>query len=732
MTITSIMYQKAKIDKGYTDRLLEVDLSELTMAVKEIPRTTREMFVGGRGYCLKLVYDGTTAATRYDSPENVLAFAGGPFCGESSFAGTGKFIIGSISPLTGTFCDSNVGGYFFPLVKNAGFDAIAVTGKSKTDVIVFIDDEQGVISIREAPKTDSSLFEAEKLVESWRGESKPNSIAFVNAGVGSKNTFFGCVNSVYYDPKRRRCRAKQAGRGGMGTIMRDKGLWGIVVKSDLSRRQGNQPADKKRVRSVGTSLRQVIREVDPNELRLARQGTTSLLDMMNNHDILPVNNYKFGRDERQKKVSGKIFEEKIFSQQHPDGCFAGCTLACTKGCEGHTLTTGPFAGRTVPVDGPEYETAAAITNLGIFDIGAIMEYAWYCDEYALDTISTGVVIAFLIEAYQEGYLTKRDTGGLELKWDDRETTFTLLHMMAAGKGSFAREVGRGIRHMKAWISERAAARSGRGREEIMKELELFAMETKGLEFSMYITKESLAQQGGYGFALKGPQHDESWLIALDQIRNEMPSFADKAAALRWFPLFRTWFNIAGLCKLPWIDVRHPEAARTADPAKNLPTVDCYLELVNSTMGTNKTIDDLLTESERCYLLHKLINLRQGFGTREHDRIPLRAMAPVFVDEFASRREYYLDDLKQNAEVKMNGQDDAELLEILQDHRRRQYEILTDAVYAEKGFDTHGIPLDETLERLGFTDPGYREIVRQARLRVERERQPCLAEAVSFQ
>jgi aldehyde:ferredoxin oxidoreductase len=249
---------------------------------------------------------------------------------------------------------------------------------------------------------------------------------------------------------------------------------------------------------------------------------------------------------------------------------------------------------------------------------------------------------------------------------------------------------------------------------------------------MYITKESLAQQGGYGFALKGPQHDESWLIALDQIKNEMPSFAEKAAALKWFPLFRTWFNIAGLCKLPWIDVRHPEAARTADPAKNLPTVDCYLELVNSTMGTNKTIDDLLTESERCYLLHKLINLRQGFGTREHDRIPLRAMAPVFVDEFASRREYYLDDLKQNAEVKMNGQDDAELLEILQDHRRRQYEILTDAVYAEKGFDTHGIPLDETLERLGFTDPGYREIVRQARLRVERERQPCLAEAVSFQ
>ena len=606
-----------------------------------------------------------------------------------------------------------MGGYFFPLVKNAGFDAISVTGKSDHDVIIFIDDEKGTISLKEAPKTDSALLEAENLVEEWRGESKANSIAFVNAGLGSKNTFFGCINSVYYDSRRGRCRAKQAGRGGMGTIMRDKGLWGIVVKGNIAG-TGNQPADQKRVRAVGSTLRKVIREVDPKELRLAQQGTTSLLDMMNNHDILPVNNYKFGRDDRQIAVSGKIFEEKVFDQKHPDGCFAGCTLSCTKGCEAHTLTTGPFAGRTVAVDGPEYETAAAITNLGIFEIPAIMEYAWYCDEYALDTISTGVVIAFLIEAYQEGHLTKDDTDGLELKWDDKDTVFALLHKMAHGEAGFTCEVGRGIRHMKSWVSERAAARNGNDKEKIMQELELFGMECKGLEFSMYITKESLAQQGGYGFALKGPQHDESWLIALDQIKNEMPSFAQKAAALKWFPLFRTWFNIAGLCKLPWIDVRHPDAAKTADPAKNLPTVDCYLELVNSTLGTEKTIEDLLTESERCYLLHKLINLRQGFGTRIHDRIPLRAMAPVFADEFASRRDYYIKDLTENTDLEINGQDDSELLLLLQNHRRRQYEILADTVYAEKGFDANGIPLDETLQRLGFTAPEYQKIVDQAR------------------
>ncbi|RLC27667.1 MAG: aldehyde:ferredoxin oxidoreductase [Deltaproteobacteria bacterium] len=717
MTHAMIEYQKTTVVKGYTDQLLHVDLTNMKIEIKQIPAATKEMFIGGRGYCLNMVYEGTDAATRFDSPENVLAFAGGPFCGEIGFAGTGKFIIGAISPLTRTFCDSNVGGYFFPLVKNAGFDAISVTGKSDKDVIIFVDDITGTVSIKDAPETENAIYDAEKLVDLWRGESKPSAIAFVNAGIGSKNTFFGCVNSIYYDVRRKRCRAKQAGRGGMGTVMREKGLWGIVARSDLSKGSSNHPVDKAGVREAGKGIRTVVRNGDPNELRLAQRGTTALLDIMNTNNILPINNYKFGSDDREINISGKVFEDKIFGQKHPDGCFAGCNLACTKACEEHQLMTGPFKGKTVAVDGPEYETAAAVTNLGIFDIPAILEYAWYCDAYAVDSISTGVVIAFLIEAYQQGHLTKEDTGGVELKWNDADTVFSLLHKIATGADDFTARAGRGIRHMKGWIAEQAASRNGHTKEEILQDLNLFAMETKGMEFSMYITKESLAQQGGYGFALKGPQHDEAWLIALDQVKNEMPTFEQKAAALRWFPLFRTWFNIVGLCKLPWIDVRHPDAAATVDPAKNIPTVDLYLELVNSTLGTEKTLDDLLTESERSYLMHKLINLRQGFGTREHDRIPLRAMAPVFMDEFKDRKDYYLKYLAETVGMDVTSKDDEELLKTLQDYRRDQYETLMDTVYTAKGYDKNSIPTDETLNRLGFEDESYIQIVKEARQRV---------------
>ncbi len=717
MTYASNRYTRSALKNGYTNRMIFVDLSTKQIEVRNIQDEMRDKFIGGRGYCLKLVYDGTGPATRYDSPENVLAFAGGPFCGETAFAGTGKFIVGTVSPLTQTFCDSNVGGHFFPLVKLAGFDAIAVTGRSESDLLVRIDGNRCCIEIVDAPECDGTLLDADHLVKSWNGSGRLENVSFICAGTGALNTHLGCINSVYYDVRRGRCRAKQAGRGGTGTVMRAKGLWGITVTCDEPRGNANRPADRKRLMEAGRKLRKVIREVDPRAMSLGTQGTTCLIDMMNAHHLLPINNFKFGMHDYHKHVSGDVFERDVFEQKHPDGCYAGCTLACTKGCEEHTLQTGPFAGRTVAVDGPEYETAAAVTNLGIFDVHTILEYAWYCDEYGLDTISTGVTMAFLIEAFERGLLTRDDTNGLDLAWNSPQNILELLHRMAQGQCSFAHAAGRGVRAMKGWIADRAASRNGRSRSDIHNELCLFAMESKGLEFSMYITKESLAQQGGYGFALKGPQHDEAWLIAIDQLNNELPTFKKKAVALLWFPLIRTWFNMVGLCKLPWIDVRHPDAKKTPHPARNLPTIEYYLELVNATLGTAKTLDDLLEESERCYLLHKLFNLRQGFGTRDHDAIPLRAMAPVFPDEFRSRKDYYATCLQEAAGHAPDGKSDEELLALLQDFRRAEYEKLTDVVYEEKGYDRNGIPFDRTLRRLGLDDRHYFDVVNDARKRI---------------
>jgi aldehyde:ferredoxin oxidoreductase len=702
MTIAEVEYTPAEIVRGYTDRILRVDLSNNTLDIEVVPEVFKEKWIGGRGYALKLIWDGTEAKTRYDSSENILVLAGGPLGAEPSFPGTGKFIVGTISPLTGTFIDSNAGGHFAPLLKLSGFDALAVTGIAPEEVILFIDGDAGKIRLMRALHGEGSMSYTGGLIKNLCPGKRPEHIAAAAAGIGGKNSSFGIINSVFYDTRRKRLRSKQAGRGGTGTVMRHKGLKAIVVTSSLSRAQANRPADLDMVKEAGRKLKHVIKTEDPHGIHLRAWGTTGLIGLMNDFDILPIHNFQMGIHEDAHRLDGDVFRDEYFTTGLPDGCYYGCNLACSKGVEGITLQSGPHKAKKVSVDGPEYETAAVGPAVGIFDPHFVIEYNWYCDEYGLDTISAGVTTAFLMECSQRGFLTADDIG-YSLRWGDREAVLRLIHEIAAGEG-FGKIAGRGVRFLKGWIAENYGRNNNGDREAVLQELERFGMECKGLEFSLYVTKESLTQQGGYGFALKGAQHDEAWMIFMDQVNNELPTFELKAKALKWFPLFRTWFNATGLCKLPWIDVRHPEAANTSEPAKNLPSAQYFVEHYNGTVGAHKSLEDLLRDSERLYTLQKLINLKHGVGTREHDQIPLRAMSPVYEEEYRSRQERYD---RQLAEI-LGGEerlpaDLQQRLDLLIGIRQRQYQELCDAVYQEKGYDRNGVPTHETLVALDLLD-----------------------------
>jgi aldehyde:ferredoxin oxidoreductase len=480
-----------------------------------------------------------------------------------------------------------------------------------------------------------------------------------------------------------------------------KGLKAIIVRSSLPRVQANNPVDKDGVRRAGADLKKVLSKMDPQQLRLSSWGTPVLTEYMNKFHILPVNNYQYGSHPDASRVFADVFLDRYLAKNIPDGCYLGCNLACAKGAENVTLKRGPQAGQQVGIDGPEYETVAAATAMGIFDPQFVMEYNWYCDEYGLDTISMGVSASFLMECVQRGYLTTRDVG-YDLLWGDVEAAHRLLHETARGQG-FGKICGQGVHRAKKWVAERCSTRSGLSYEEIMTELDKFGMEVKGLEFSMYVPKESLAQQGGYGFALKGPQHDEAWLIFIDQVHKEIPTFENKAVALKWFPLIRTWFNAVGLCKLPWIDVRHPEAANTNNPAQNQPTLGYYVKYLNATVGCNKTLQDVLDDSERLQILQKLINVRQGKGTRSSDLIPLRAMGPAYMNEYETRAEYYDTWLKEQVGDESFPDKKEERHRLIIELRHRAYQDLCDAVYQEKGYNLDAVPLPQTVERFGLLD-----------------------------
>jgi aldehyde:ferredoxin oxidoreductase len=715
--LQKIKYKPAMVTGGYTDRILRLNLDTREISIQKLPPDFKNKYTGGRGYAIKLIWDETKQETRYNSPDNILVMASGPLGNEPAFPGTGKFIVGTISPLTDTFIDSNVGGHFGPLLKLAGFDALAVTGISKKDVVVLIDGDEGTIGIAEAPAYDKetdngSISYGEKILQDVNNGQYSDTLAAVTAGEGAVNSRFGIINSLFFDRRRNRIRAKQAGRGGTGTVMRVKGLRGIIVRSSLSKINGNNAMDKEMVRKAGETLKSVVSKYDSKQLNLGAWGTTGLSEYMNKFHLFPINNYQYGQSPESPKLFASVFLDKYFSKKIPDGCYYGCNLACAKSSENVMLTRGPKAGRTVNIDGPEYETVGAISNMGIFDPQFVLEYNWYCDEYSLDTISTGVTIGFFMECVQRGYLSSEDIG-YDLQFGNIDTADRLIHEIAKGKG-FGKVAGQGVARGKKWVADNYARRHRVSEDKVMAELNKFAMEVKGLEFSMYVTKESLAQQGGYGFALKGPQHDEAWLIFIDLVHKELPTFDHKANALKWFPLIRTWFNATGLCKLPWIDVRNPEAANTAEPSKNIPTMAYYVDFLNGTTGSKKNLQDVLDDSERLYTLQKLINLRQGKGTRASDQIPLRAMAPVFFNEYQSRSEYYDGLLKEKIGDGKFPESPEQRHKLLIENRIADFQKLCDVVYEKKGYTTEGIPKRETVEKFGLMDAQAKQLLNDFR------------------
>ena len=432
-------------------------------------------------------------------------------------------------------------------------------------------------------------------------------------------------------------------------------------------------------------------------------GTPYLIEIMNKFDLLPVQNHRLGSDPHANAINGEIWKEQ-FDHSGPDGCWYGCSMGCAHAVPHYHLQSGPYKGQAVFVDGPEYESLGALgSNLQIFDPAAMLELCFYCDTYGIDTISVGDSIAFAFECYELGILNKERTGGLELTWGNAEAAFELLHQMARGEG-FGVTVGQGVRAMKKMFVEEYDADA--------QYLQDIGMEVKGMEISEYISRESLAQQGGYAMASKGPQHDEAWLIFMELVHKQLPDFESKAEALHFFPIWRTWFSLHGLCKLPWNDII-PESNKTAkEPSKVPEHLENYRWLYEGVTGTPVTQEELMLQSERVYNFQRIFNLRLGFGTREHDIPPFRLVGPASEFEYESRAERYDQQLKEIQHIEPEGKSTGEKLKLTRAYRSHQYDLLMDAVYKRRGWTLNGVPTQETVKRLGIDFEDVVDLVSQ--------------------
>lgn len=458
----------------------------------------------------------------------------------------------------------------------------------------------------------------------------------------------------------------------------------------------NHPVDPQKIRDHGMKVNAEMARLDDDQCRMRQVGTANIVEVMDKYDLLPCHNYKYGSMPAAKQISSNVFRDNFWQQGVSDGCWQGCSMSCAKADSHFVLRTGPYKGDKVCVEGPEYEMAGASSNMGCFTPEFVMEFNFYCDTYGIDTLSSATCMAFVMECYEAGVITKEHTGGMDLKFGAEAEAMEILHQMARGEG-FGVDVGQGIRWLKnKWIKEFGVD------EKFVQDI---GMEVKGLEYSEYVPKESLAQQAGYAMANKGPQHDEAWLIFMDKVNNQLPSFEDKAEALYYFPLFRTWFGLFGLCKLIWNDVVPADNYLKKDAHKIPDHVYNYHRYVEAMLGI-KDMDEekMLNQSARVYNLQRAMNRLMGFGTRKDDYPPYRGMGPVTIDEWEARLDYYDAQLKDVVKVDPVGKSTEEKIAILRKYREEQYDTLVDVVYKRRGWTKNGVPTIDRLKELGIDLP----------------------------
>ena len=697
-------YELGKIERGYSGRSLYINVSDLSIQEKVVTEFMKEKFVGGKGFDLWYLWHGVTPETRWDSPENEIVFSVGPLGGITQYAGTGKTLVCSISPLTDIPIDSNAGGYFGPLLKFSGWDALEIQGKAEKDLIVFIDGNEGIIQFEEGEEypEDSHLLAEELTTKYAVDEADKVNVSVVSSGSAAKHTLMGMLNFSFYDPRRKTVRFKQAARGGIGTILREKRIKALVVKYKGIKGNLNNVADLGTINKVGVKYHKQMHDLDYKQNEMRKIGTANTVLIMNQYDLLPTRNFQTGGDPETIKISPEVFINQYLTQGLHDGCWYGCTMSCAKAADHFLLKTGPYAGQCVTVDGPEYECVAGLgSNLGIFDPQAILEENFYCDTYGIDLISFATCTAFIMECYQRGQITREDMGGLDLRFGNSQAVLELLHQMSRGD-EFGKLAGLGIRKLKKIFVERFGADP-----QLLQDI---GMEVKGLEYSEYAHKESLAQQGGFALANKGPQHDEAWLIFMDMVNKQIPTFEDKAYALYYYPMFRTWFGLVGLCKLPWNDIVPADNYKTDTPAKVPEHVQNYVDLFNAVTGQNIDKEELIIQSERVYQFQRIFNIRMGKGERKDDYPPYRSLGPVSKEEYLSRQELYDKQLREIQGLDPDTMSLEEKIAKTRAYREDQYEQLVDAVYKRRGWTEEGVPKPERLKEIGMDLPMLLEVI----------------------
>ncbi|MCC6002741.1 MAG: aldehyde ferredoxin oxidoreductase family protein [Thermofilum sp.] len=607
---------------GYAGKLLYVDLSKEKIEEKDISLEDITTFIGGIGLATKIFMDElNNPRVEPFHPENVLIFMTGALTGTPIYSSS-RFVVVAKSPLTNAWGEAHVGGYWGPELKRAGYDGIVVKGRASSPVYLYIRDSK--VEIRDASKYwGLTTYEAGSMIlrEIPDNEAKVGLIGPAGENLVRFSTI--AFEPVPYGPR-------IAGRTGMGAVMGSKNLKAIAVRG-TGKIKVKDPA---RITSILQRLLPLIMSSPVTQI-LSSYGTSGEVEVFYEYGDMPIKNFSQGEFNGYKRLSGEYFKEKGF-MIGTHGCWA-CPVKCWK-----ITDSGKRKMRF-----PEYEAIASLGSMLLVDDPEyIVKFYEACNEFGLDVISTGNVIAWLMECYEKGIVRKEDLDGLEPKWGDKESVLKLLHMIAQKEG-FGKVLAEGCRKASEII--------GRGSHE-------YCMHVKGVEMPMHDPRAFKGLGLQYATSNRGADHLYGLFMRVEQgqrvtdlkIYERVDRFAYKGKA--WMvATMEFWSEVQesmGLCK--FVDI----------PPAYVAGLYTYVT------GIKKTLPDLVQTGKRIFFLKRIFNFANGLD-KNSDRLPTR----------------FLEQPPQNGGAK--GQT-VELEDMLREF------------YAYVGIDENGAPRLETIKELGLT------------------------------
>ncbi len=569
---------------GYAGKVVRVNLTSGKVDVNALNENLASQYIGGKGFGAKILYDELSPKVDPFDPSNLLIFATGPVSG-LVLSGAAKLCAVFKSPLTGIWGESQCGGHFAAHLKKAGYDMIIIYGRSEEPVYITIED--GEIRINSASHLwGKDAFETEDFIKKDHGKG----FQVLSIGPAGENLVrYACIT---HD------RGRQFGRCGAGAVMGSKKLKAIAVK-------GSGTIDVAKPEELDEFRGDLNDKIRERLKTLTEYGTPAIMALTNATGTLPTRYWSQGEFDGFEKINAETLKRRFVERSK--ACFA-CAVACGKISAIHKvpniLPLGSFATvKEVEVEGPEYETLFALGSLcGNDNLESIIRANEICDRLGMDTISAGNAIAFAMECYEKGIITRRDTEGIELTFGNHEAVIAMLKSIAHRKG-FGNVLAEGVK--------RAAEIIGKGSER-------FAVHVKGLEPPGYDPRGLKGVALAYAISCRGACHLRHMAYRPNLTGNhpfregkiDRLSYEGQAEMVKEQEDFYTLVDCMVLCKFVC-----------------LPTIgpilwDELVKLYSIITGIEVGKEELLTAAEKINNLVRSFNLREGIS-RKDDVLPER-------------------------------------------------------------------------------------------------------------